>query len=145
MARFANGKYQVLNPSKYVGKSAPQFRSSWEATFMRFLDNDPNILQWASESIAIPYRNPLTGKVHNYIPDFFITYLGPGGQVVAEIVEIKPMKQTVLEGKKIKQKDAMVVAVNHAKWASCRAYCKQNGFNFRIVTERDLYRNPKRK
>jgi hypothetical protein len=139
MARFANGIYEVQNPQKYVGNTPPRFRSSWEATYMRFLDTHPNILQWASESIRLPYRHPLTNRIHTYIPDFFVVYLGPEGKPVAEIVEIKPLKQSINEGRKMKQKDAAVVAVNHAKWASAKAYCKQQGFTFRILTENQLF------
>jgi hypothetical protein len=45
-------------------------------TFMMFLDSNDNIVQWASESITIPYRNPITGKQSMYVPDFFVTYRG---------------------------------------------------------------------
>ena len=60
---FRQGTYQVQNPDKYVGKNTPRFRSGWEMSFMHFLDTNDNILQWASESISIPYRNPLTGPL----------------------------------------------------------------------------------
>ncbi len=29
---------------------------------MTFCDNNPNVIQWASEPFMIPYRNPFTGK-----------------------------------------------------------------------------------
>ena len=64
---YSQGKFQVKNPEKYVGKGVPTFRSSWEHVFMSFCDNNPNILKWASESIKIPYRNPLTGKQTIYV------------------------------------------------------------------------------
>jgi len=38
-----------------------------------------------------------------------------------------------------------VVAVNHAKWAAATAYCKMQGFAFRVITEDDLFRNGTRK
>jgi hypothetical protein len=41
---------------------------------MKFCDTNDHVLQWASESIAIPYRHPITGKMTQYIPDFLITY-----------------------------------------------------------------------
>ena len=65
MSRFANGTYTLTNPAKYVGKGTPRYRSGWEHSFMRFCDTNDNVLQWASESIAIPYMNPVTGKKSN--------------------------------------------------------------------------------
>ena len=71
---FQQGIYEVRNPRKYVGKHRPKYRSGWELKFMRMCDSHPNILAWASESHRIPYRNPVTGKNTNYVPDFFIVY-----------------------------------------------------------------------
>jgi hypothetical protein len=96
MARFSQGVYQVLNSSKYVGNGAPRWRSSWEHVFMRFCDENDNILQWASECVRIPYRHPLTGKMTNYVPDFLITYRTQKNTVKAELIEIKPSSQSML-------------------------------------------------
>ena len=74
MAKWAQGIFTPTNPEKYVGKNKPRYRSGWEFTFMQFCDKNDSVLQWASEAIAIPYRNPLTGKMSNYVPDFFIVY-----------------------------------------------------------------------
>ena len=51
MKRFAQGVYTPINASKYIGKKQPRYRSGWELAFMRFCDNNDNVLQWASESI----------------------------------------------------------------------------------------------
>ena len=145
MAKYANGFYQILNPDKYVGKRVPHFRSSWEHSFMRFCDNNPAVIQWASEAIHIPYRNPFTGQAKNYIPDFFVVYQNKHGKQIAEVVEIKPKKQSIIESKVANAKDRMVVAINHAKWHAAMAYCKQQGYTFRVITEDDLFYNGKRK
>jgi hypothetical protein len=59
MARkFASGKFTLKNPEKYIGNKTPTYRSGWEFHFMRFCDENPNITQWASEAVKIPYRNP---------------------------------------------------------------------------------------
>ena len=42
--------------------------------FMVYCDNNPNILEWGSEEIIIPYKSPFLKKVHRYFPDFFIKY-----------------------------------------------------------------------
>ena len=54
MSKFAQGPYTVKNTAKYVGNGVPRYRSGWELAFMRFLDNNDNVMQWASESIQIP-------------------------------------------------------------------------------------------
>ena len=145
MAKFAQGIYEVRHPEKYMGNHKPRYRSGWEFTFMNFCDNNKSVLKWASESIAIPYMNPLTGKRSNYIPDFFIVYENKFGKQVAEMVEIKPKKQSLIESRVASARDRAVVAVNHAKWAAARAYCIHNRFTFRVITEDDLFHNGRRK
>ena len=145
MANWAQGIYEVKNPDKYIGKHKPKYRSGWEFTFMQFCDNNNAILKWASEAISIPYMHPLTGKRTNYIPDFFIVYQNKQGQQLAEVVEIKPKKQSLIESRVASAKDRAVVAINHAKWAAAMAYCKQSGFTFRVITEDDLFYNGRRK
>lgn len=143
MANYAQGLFTPKNPQKYVGKHTPKYRSGWEWTFMQFCDLNENILYWASESMVIPYRHPLTGKKANYIPDFFVVYRNKHGRQIAEVVEIKPKKQSIIESKVASARDRAVVAINHAKWAAANAYCKQQGLTFRVITETDLFRNGK--
>jgi hypothetical protein len=140
MSKFAQGAYVVINKKKYVGKGTPRYRSGWELAFMRFLDNNDNILQWASESISIPYRNPITGKQSIYIPDFLITYRNRNNQMIAEVIEIKPKKQSIVESK-MKANERAVVAVNYAKWDSATKWCRKQGLLFRVITEDDMFRN----
>ena len=110
---------------------------------MTFCDKNNHILQWASESITIPYLHPLTGKMTNYIPDFLITYQGSNGKTVAELIEIKPRKQSVIEVK-MSERDRAVVAVNYAKWDSATKWARRNGLTFRVINEQDIYRNGSR-
>lgn len=145
MAKWAQGIYEVKNPAKYVGKHKPKYRSGWELTFMIFCDNNKSILYWASEALQIPYRNPFTGKQTVYIPDFFVVYENRNKQKIAEVVEIKPKKQSLIESKVANAKDRMVVALNHAKWQAAMAYCKRFGYTFRVVTEDDLFYNGRKK
>lgn len=141
MAKWAQDFFTPKNPEKYVGKHTPRYRSSWELVFMQFCDNNANIIQWASEAIKIPYRNPLTGKQSIYVPDFLVVYENKFGKKIAEIVEIKPKKQSLIESKKASAKDRAIVAVNHAKWAAAKAYCQRLGLTFRVITEDDIFRN----
>ena len=97
MVKFAQGRFEMKNPDKYVGKKTPLARSSWEFVFMRMLDEHPGVQKWASESIQIPYRDPLTGKYTIYVPDFFIVYNDKKGGKNAEVVEVKPSNHTLIE------------------------------------------------
>lgn len=144
MANWAQGQFTPKNGHKYVGKHKPRYRSGWELTFMTFCDTNDNVIYWASESMAIPYMNPVTGKKSNYIPDFFVVYQNKYGKQIAEVVEIKPKKQSIIESKVASAKDRLVVAVNHAKWQAAMAYCKAQGFTFRVITEDDLFYKPSR-
>jgi TnsA endonuclease N terminal len=144
MPNYAQGIFVPKNPQKYVGKHNPKYRSGWEWTFMQFCDLNENVIYWASEAIMIPYRHPLTGKKANYIPDFFVTYRNKYGQQIAEVVEIKPKKQSLIESKVASAKDRAVVAINHAKWAAANAYCRSQGLTFRVITENELFRNGRR-
>jgi hypothetical protein len=139
MSRFAQGKYKVLNPEKYVGKKLPTYRSSWELHFMRFCDQNPNILKWASEAISIPYRCPITGKQTIYVPDFFIQYVDKAGKMNTELIEVKPQNQTIKEKVGRNRNNQIQYVRNVAKWRAAQAWCKAQGIKFRIINEQDLF------
>jgi hypothetical protein len=145
MPTYASGKFTPKNPQKYVGKHQPHYRSGWELAFMNFCDSNDGIIYWASEAMSIPYMNPITRKRSNYIPDFFVVYQTKQGQRIAEVVEIKPKKQSLIESRVASARDQAVVAVNHAKWGAASAYCKQQGFGFRVVTEDDIFYSGRKK
>ena len=138
MAKYSQAEFVPKNPQKLVGNSRPFYRSSWELTVMTLLDQHPNVINWASESVAIPYKHPLTGRVHHYVPDFMIVYKDKSGNKRAEVVEVKPAKEAIAENARSKR-DKVALLVNTAKWAAAMQWCKKNGFTFRILTENDIY------
>ena len=140
------GKYQPTNPQKYRGDhSNIIYRSLWERKFMKYCDLNENILEWGSEEIALAYRSPIDDKIHRYYPDFYIKVKENSGEIKKCIIEIKPKKQSLIESRVANARDRAVVAINHAKWASAKAYCAQHKFTFRVITEDDLFRNGSRK
>ena len=143
MANFRQGFYEAKNSEKYVGNGKPKFRSGWEMTFMMFLDSNDNVINWASEPVRIPYRNPLTGKMTMYVPDFIVTYRGPKETVRAELIEIKPKKQSLVESK-MKDRDRAIVAVNYAKWDAATKWARANGLMFRVITEEQIFHQGKK-
>ena len=138
MSHWAQGPYTVINGAKYVGNGTPRYRSGWELSFMKFCDSNDHVLQWASESIVIPYRHPLTGKMTNYVPDFLVTYRGPNNTTVAELIEIKPKKQSLLESK-MNDRDRAIVAINYCKWDAATKWARAQGLRFRVITEDDIF------
>jgi hypothetical protein len=139
MGKFAQGRFEMKNPEKYIGKKTPLARSSWEFVFMRMLDEHPGVQNWASESVQIPYRDPLSGRHTIYVPDFFIVYVDKNKKKHAELVEVKPASQTIREqvGKSIYNQEQYIK--NLAKWEAATAWCRQQGIKFRVVNESDIF------
>lgn len=143
--RFSKGLYKLNNPEKYLGTKQPIYRSSWEFTFMSFCDNNPAVQEWASESVKIPYRDPLTGKATVYVPDFLISYVDKNQKKHVELVEIKPSKQAIREKVGKNPYDQAQYVKNVAKWAAAGAWCRQRGIKFRVISESDIYQGTKKR
>ena len=76
----------------------------------------------------------------NYVPDFLVTYRTRDNTMRAELVEIKPKKQSVIESK-ASARDRAIVAVNYAKWDAATKWCRRQGLTFRVITEDQIFRN----
>lgn len=133
------GKYRVSNPRKYKGDARNVvYRSSWEYKFMEWCDSHPSVEEWASEEIIIPYISPVDGKRHRYFPDFYVKV---GNKKY--IAEVKPLRQTK-EPKTQKRNtkkyisEVMTYAVNQAKFKAADEFCKDHGWEFMVVTEKEL-------
>ena len=144
---YNQGYFTPLNPQKYIGSNRPKYRSGWELTVMRFCDNHPSVIAWASESLRIPYRNPFTGRDTTYYPDFLITYQDKSGNKISEIIEVKPKAQTQppkggppKDARKRRRyiSEVKTWGVNEAKWKAATAYCGRRNWTFKILTEKDL-------
>lgn len=110
---------------------------------MNYLDTHPDVLQWASEELIIPYRSPVDGKVHRYFPDFWVKKRNASGEIEVVLVEIKPASQTVepVKKKKINKayiNEVMTWGVNQAKWKAAQDYCADRKWKFMILTEKEL-------
>jgi hypothetical protein len=142
--KWRKGIYQIIHNDKYKGKRPAVFRSSWEYKFMRFCDTTPGIIEWASESVCIPYYNPVKKKVTRYYPDFVIKYIDKDQNIIIELIEIKPFRQTQPPVEKTKKKKSTLLqehrtyTMNCAKWEAAYKYCQEKGIRFRIITEKDL-------
>lgn len=134
------GKFQPRNIAKYRGDaSAITYRSLWERQAFRWLDDNPDVLDWNSEEVVIPYRCKTDGKQHRYFVDLFVKF--KSGQVY--LIEIKPEKQTQPPKQPKRQskkylKEVMTYAKNTSKWEAATSYCEERGWRFEIWTENSL-------
>lgn len=145
MSKTLKGKFRPKNPDKYKGNPGEiYYRSSWEMKFMHYCDLREDIQSWQSEEKAVWYYDPVTKKKRRYFPDFIVNYKRKDGIIMTEMIEVKPAKQVTGPPKNPKRKTkAWVNAVhtyitNRAKWAAAEEYCENRGWNFRIITEKEL-------
>jgi hypothetical protein len=137
------GVFKPINPQKYKGDPTRIiYRSRWELMFMSNLDSRPDVIQWSSEEIIVPYRSPLDNKIHRYFPDFWVKAKQVDGTIKECLIEIKPFYQTqkpkVTKNANRNISEAKTYAINSTKWDYARAYCEQRGWEFIVVTEKDL-------
>lgn len=144
MRNYKQGYFKPLNPSKYRGDpTSVVYRSGWEKLVMISLDKNPNVLEWGSEEIIIPYRSPIDGKMHRYFPDFYVKVRTRDGSIQHQVLEIKPKAETNPPKKKKKITESYIYAVttwgkNEAKWKAAEKYCEERGWTFKIITEEHL-------
>jgi len=138
------GVFKPRHPAKYKGDASNIiYRSRWELVFMKYLDDHPDVVHWASEELIIPYRSPIDGRVHRYFPDFWVKKVNREGKQDVAVIEIKPFKETKApEPQKTLSKrylyEVKTWGVNSAKWDAARKYCKERKWDFVIITEKEL-------
>lgn len=132
------------NPEKYIGDANSIFaRSSWEVSVMKYFDSKESVIKWGSEEITVPYLSPIDNKVHQYYPDFIVVYKNKSGELIKEIVEVKPLHESDPKfAKSDRSKDALLV--NEAKWKAASIFCEQNGMTFRVLTEKSIFLQKKK-
>ena len=143
MANFKQGFYTPKNPEKYIGNvNKIIFRSSWEYNLHTFFDNNTRILKWGSEIICIPYIKPTDNRIHRYYPDYYIEYVNTEGELIREIIELKPLSQTKQPKANSKHRiyEQLTYAVNMAKWTAAEQWCQNNNVKWRIVTEKSVFK-----
>ena len=147
MAKYLQGRFTPKNPSKYKGDvSNIIYRSSWELKALMYFDDNVNVLEYSSEETIVRYRSPIDGKLHRYFVDFKIKIKDKDNNVRTILIEVKPEAQTkppvVQNGKKPGKRyltEIKTWGVNSAKWAAAREFCKNQGYEFEIITERHLF------
>lgn len=138
-------EYKPKFPDKYQGKYPIIIRSSYEESFIEFLENNENVIAWGSEDIQIPYYDPVRNKNRRYFPDFIIKIKDIDNKNTIWMVEIKPHKETIPpiitkgKSKKTLLTENKTWKTNIAKWKAAQIYCKKRNWKFKIITEKHLY------
>jgi hypothetical protein len=114
---------------------------------MQSLDENTNVIRWASEEIVIPYISPIDNRPHRYFPDFYVEAISFDGSTKKMLLEVKPRDQT--QAPKIPKRktkryitEVMTYGVNQAKWAAAKDYCIDKGWEFKVITETELFKKP---
>jgi hypothetical protein len=141
---FHKRLYKPMFPEKYSGDpTAIIMRSSWETRFASWCDKNPSVIKWKSEETVVPYRCPTDDRLHRYFVDFQIQVRQKDGALKTYLIEVKPAKQTVppeYPGRQTKRyiTESLTYIKNQAKWKAATEYCKDRGWQFKIITETEL-------
>jgi len=146
---FKQGIYKPQNPIKCLNKDNIVYRSGLERKLMLVLDKNPNVVQWSSEKVIIPYKHPVksaqsgTPQYARYFVDFYMKL--KVGEVVKEyLVEVKPERQCSAPTNHGNKKRTTLLyenlqwAINQAKWEAAEAYCKKKNYKFLIINEKNI-------
>lgn len=152
--RYKQGIFRPINSQKFIGKDVifnkknlgkvAIFRSSYERTFFLWADKNPNVLEWGSECIVIPYKSPVDNRMHRYFVDNYVV-LKEGDEIKRYLIEIKPTKQTIPPVSSKRKKGSTMLyentqwSVNQAKWEAAEKFAKLRNMIFKILTEKDLF------
>lgn len=143
--RINTGYFEPKNPEKYKGDHPIVWRSSWERKMMKWCDQNPNVLEWISETLWIPYWNHVRNRMAKYYPDFCIKLKNKHGETKRYLVEVKPSKETIPPTKKRGKRKAtllheeMTWIINQSKWKSAKEWARKRNMEFIIITEKTLY------
>lgn len=141
---YKQGIYTPVNPKKYLGDASNiQYRSGWEFRLCYKFDHSEEIIAWGCEAIVIPYISPIDGLSHRYFTDFITVAINKQGEKVVTVIEVKPEKEKyppTSKGKKKARylKECKNYEINQAKWKYARAYCEKRGWNFVILSEKQI-------
>jgi hypothetical protein len=147
----AKTPYKLNNPEKYIGDPAKLlYKSSWEQNAFFMCDNNPNIVRWGYELVAIQYAKPIGAsfKITTYFPDLYLEYFDRDRNFIKEMLEVKPEKQSrpsKSKNPKTRLYENYVYQVNKAKWLSAKKWCNDRGIKFTVITENGLFKTKQNK
>lgn len=140
------GWYTPKNPEKYKNPDKRiAYRSKMELKFCQICDMNPRITEWTSETLAIPYRNPVKNKICNYYIDYCIKIYTIKGEIKKYMVEVKslgmlqPPSPISQFASKVAKRNYMMkkatYATNMAKKSAAIKYAEKYGYQYIFLTE----------
>lgn len=142
---YKQGFFKPKNPSKYIGDPTNiVYRSGWEKKVMEWADTNSSVVKWGSEEVIIPYMSPIDNRIHRYFVDFYVEAITNTGEKKVMLLEVKPAGQTQApKTPKRRTKryitEVVTYGINQAKWKAAEDYCRNKGWEFRLVTETDIF------
>ena len=124
-SRSLTGKYAVKGrPGETSG-----FESSLERDFMTILDFTIEVDRWEEQPVEICYQDA-AGVIRRYYPDILVLYrrdVVPARHMLHELCEVKYREDLRVNWAGYKK-----------KFKAARRYAREQGWRFRIVTEREI-------
>lgn len=137
---WVQGTFSPVHREKYTGTWPISYRSRPELLVMKWMDSQPNVLKWSSESVVIPYRLSADDRLRRYFVDFSCDWRNADGTVTRLLLEYKPKHKTVPPEKGRKSdktyiNECMEYHMNQVKWANATAWAKTHGYRFMVISE----------
>jgi hypothetical protein len=156
--KYHQGLYIPKNKDKVIklnNQGGLFYRSGMELKFFTYLDNNPNIINYAAEHLKIPYTQTqwvsesqeFETTNHTYYPDFYYELKRADGTISKVVAEVKPYSETIEPvlapkptAKQMKNFEYALKMYNKnlSKWTYMIDYCEKKGFEFIIITEKIL-------
>lgn len=139
-SKYYSGKFKPKHPEKYAGDvDNITYRSLWERNVLRWMDENTDIISYASEEVVIPYRCATDNKIHRYFIDLY--FENKAGKKY--IIEIKPKKETAPPknpGRRTKKyiSESLTYIKNQSKWEAAQEFAMKHGLIFDVWTEDTL-------
>jgi hypothetical protein len=115
---------------------------------MLYCDLNESVVFWSSEEVIVPYRSPIDQKIHRYFVDFWVKTRDDKNKEKCILIEIKPKRMTekpiIQENKKMSRTNMGKMRdwiINNAKWEAAKQYCLDRGWEFKILTEQEIFGN----
>jgi hypothetical protein len=148
---YKQGNFIPTNKDKCINIAMNKpiyYRSSYEERFFNWCDQNKNVVRWGSEVIEVPYLFDVDNKLHRYYPDAYVELIDKDGARKILLIEIKPEKgldkpkQPRNKTRKAMENYSQRVnefVKNQNKWKYARMFCEGKNWEFKILTETQLF------
>lgn len=113
--QFKQGKFKSMKN----GGAEFGYRSGWEHDVYECLEIIDEVVAFRGEKLTIGYH--YMGEPHQYYPDLIVQFADNH----FEMWEVKPKNQITYDK-------------NLAKWTAAEKYCQARGWEFRVITEKEI-------